>query len=821
MTSFIKNHPILLLICSVFSLVGLARLNDLSLYTDSTRYLIWGDSVAHFKGFVDETQPEPEHFVVNAPLLAVIVAPVEIFFPLSVYAAKTWTLLWGAVALILFFFWLRRRFGKTTSLVATAFLAFNPLVVVISSEILSEAPFFAFLFASFIYLDQLTDGAQISKKGMTSLIAVLVSVTLLREIGAALVIAAVLVLLTRNKIRLALVAVLGAIAFFGLWTLRNAVWVEVPITSQSGNLQFIFQHFVTPGDASLISELTARFWLNLKSYLFPLASSLLYPFPSTLIVTPSETFLTVSKILGSGEIVIVVVSTLFVLTGIILDVRSSSSAPTRLIFLSLYLGIILFYPVQDIRFLLPVLPFSLFYILCTSVWLAHLFQLTATPLKRNLAVSFVLVLFIPNILALTELVRTNLAYLFVSESFFREAEASNARAGYFLRPWSKLGDWMRENLADDIIMASPAKEIVPFIGDRKVLELNRPVPLPLFEQNLRDYQVEFVLAPTTWDSLRAYQFVMRESQRFQFDLIHRVGDLNLFSVRSTLKEPSKNPRFEHLGFDTTRASSLLMLGRLYLISERYADAVRVLERARELAPGQAEVTYQLLNALAMSGNDARAIQLASVLFSQPQSTSYMPSIRMQLHAMALMSQASRSRDVQHRSLLIYDAATAYWALGFRDRAYSVLKAALEKDQSYFVGLLWGWHYAVQLKDTAQARIYLGRLERIDRENRVVRHFHIISALADTLRKSSDSTRRSELHLAIARSYDEIELPEEALDEAERSIGEDPKSIEAWLYYGSLFERRNKQRAALKAYRRVLSLDLQNATAAERLAALQG
>lgn len=816
MSSFIKENSIVLSLCGLFFLIGLARLNDLSLYTDSTRYVIWGNSVAHAKGFVDNTQPEPDYFVVNAPLLAVLLAPIEVPFPLSVNAAKVWILVWGTAALLLFSIWITRRIGKTPALIATAFLAFNPLMVVMSTEILSEAPFFVFLFACFIYLDEIAENREISTKGAIILIVAMTVVPLLREVGAALVLAGTLVLLPRKRIKLALAVLIGATALFGLWTVRNLVWIGAPPSSQTGNMQFILQHFVTPAKAPLLSELTTRFWLNLKTYSVPLAGTLLYPFPSTLIVMPTGLFVAVSKLLSVGETVIVGVSTLFTLTGIILDVRSSRSATTRLLFLIVYLVIILLYPVQDIRFLLPILPFSLFYIVRTSVWLAHRFRLVSPPLRRNLAVSFALFLLIPNLLCILEVLRTNLSYANSPEAFSEQIERNYTNPGFFLHPWRLLGDWINKNLPPKTIIASPAKEIVPFVGDRKVLELNRPVPLPLFEQYLRDYQVEYVLAPTIWEDLRAYQFVMMESQRLWFEPLHQFAHLNLFRVHSRLMESDKRTQARSLALDTTKASSLLLIGRLHLMNEQYVEAIQLLERAHRLAPSQAEVTYQLLSAHAISGDFNRAIQLAQTLFSQPQSSSYIPSTQLQLHAMDLMNQAAQSQNIQQRALLTYEASSVYWSLGFRERAYAILKDVLEKDQSYFVGLLWGWHHAIQLKDTAQAQVYLKRLETIDRQNRVVERFLAMTALADSLRQSSDSTRRSQLHLSIAHSYEDIELHEEALDEVERALADEPINVDAWLYYGELFKQKHKNRAASKAYDQVLTIDPKNATALTKL-----
>src|ERR1051325_8149936 len=105
----LSHRLALALICIVFLVAGILRLNELSLYTpDSARYLIWGNSLAHGHGILDYTLPVPDRFVVHMPLFAAILAPIEMLFPSSFVAAKVWTLVWGLISVLLFYLWLAR-----------------------------------------------------------------------------------------------------------------------------------------------------------------------------------------------------------------------------------------------------------------------------------------------------------------------------------------------------------------------------------------------------------------------------------------------------------------------------------------------------------------------------------------------------------------------------------------------------------------------------------------------------------------------------------------------------------------------------------------
>ena len=134
-----RQHGFLILICASFLVCGILRLNDVSVYTpDSCRYVILGNSLARGQGWLDATGPAPERFMINPPLYSLLIAPVEFFFPLSLTAVKIWTLCWGALCLVLFYTLLKRLLGQTAAVLGGLMLAVNPLLVIFSSEALSE-----------------------------------------------------------------------------------------------------------------------------------------------------------------------------------------------------------------------------------------------------------------------------------------------------------------------------------------------------------------------------------------------------------------------------------------------------------------------------------------------------------------------------------------------------------------------------------------------------------------------------------------------------------------------------------------------------------
>jgi hypothetical protein len=68
-------------------------------------------------------------------------------------------------------------------------------------------------------------------------------------------------------------------------------------------------------------------------------------------------------------------------------------------------------------------------------------------------------------------------------------------------------------------------------------------------------------------------------------------------------------------------------------------------------------------------------------------------------------------------------------------------------------------------------------------------------------------------------YGQVELGEEAIDEAERAIGEDAGNIQALLYLADLFEQKNRPRKSILMYKKVQVLEPDHAFAKSKIDAL--
>jgi tetratricopeptide (TPR) repeat protein len=790
---------------AVFFVLGVLRLNDLSLYTDSTRYLIWGNSVAHGEGFVDDTQPIPEYYIVNAPFFSALLAPVLVVFPLSLIAAKVWTLLWGVLALTLFHRWLRSRFEQIPALVATFFLAFNPMTLVLATEVLSEAPFLCAIFGVILLLERMKKNGRSKRWEAGSLVSILALTMLLREVGIALVAAAALTLLFKKKRMTAGAVVFFSAVLFLAWTYRNLGMANAPDSSQSPNITFIFQHFVTSPQTSFFNELVHRIQLNVKGYLPELAGMLFYPFPFNLIVDPSSLFSAIASILNSVKYFAGILFFPLLFIGIVRDFRRSATNLFVLSFLCLYLCIILSYPVRDVRFLYPVLPFMLYYVTVAFRALGDRIALNRS-VRAILLPAAATLIFIPNIVCLFEIIRTNIGYLDNPAGFAAEKPERAPQAGFFSTPWKSMGKWIEKTIPGDAIIASPSKEIVPFSPAHKFLELNRAVPLPVFESSLRNNAVEYLLAPSVFDSIDEYQTMMDESTRFHFRKLKSIGRLNLYDVQSSLEQPGSAPKHVQFTLHLDNTHDLQRLGRFALKNEHYPEALSIFTKLHAAFPHLTDMVYQLLLVHTFTLDSARALQGLQELYTSPTATSYIAPSRILIYTMNMLLSAKSLHDSSAMAEQYYKVARLYWDMGYPRQACTMAQQAVRVDSSFFVGLLWAWHYSIEMNDTLHARAYLRQLERIDAKNKIVRSYKIMAALFADMQHERDHRKRSALRIALAREYDSIDLPGEAIDNAQRAIAEDSSNPNAWKTLTGLYETRGLLIAAEKAREKLLRLE---------------
>ncbi len=717
-----------LLVAALFLAAGALRVNDLFLYTpDSARYLIWGNSIARGAGYVDDTQPEELRYVVHAPLYPALIAPVELLFPLEPVAVKAYTLLWGLFALLLLYLWLYHLFGRGAAIAGAAMLAFNPGFLVYSTEILSEAPFIAFLLLALFIMARSADRGGLSRPEWWTLLAASSLIGLLREVGVVVTACVALGLWSREERGKALAVLACAAVCAGAWYLRNAVLVGAPPGSPGGNAALVFQHFVTGPDDSLVKEIVLRAWSNLSSYVTALGGLAFYPLYGPQHMLLLESPVDVPDAVRWGVLAVLGGPMAY---GVARAVRSGPGGRLPVVVGAALLMAAAVYPVRDARFLAPLLP------LMIAVLLG---AVTHAATKAGRAGGFVVaacaaLVVIPNIPALTGLISLNGRYRSSPQALHASFAGEETYPYYYTQPWGLLRSWMEGHVPGDAVLATPAKELAVVAGGRKVLELDPGVAQSVFDRLLRTNGVTYLLAPSRWADLKVYEPQMSGSGRCTFAEVRAEGNLHLYRVgyrpfEVERPEPVESPAPDGAVARLRRARELIRRGD-------YRRASLLLDTASLSAPSRPEVRYEALVAAALAGDSASAADQFGRLIALPQVASYIFPARNHLRLADLVRTLSALPAGEERTMRTLDASRPYWEMGYYDRAKRLLGPEMSDDSTFFAGHLWDFHYNFQTGDTAAARRSLRRLDRIDSVNSLVRNFHALMDLRRAVRSTA-------------------------------------------------------------------------------------
>ncbi len=818
MKTALANHRSLVLICGVFIALGLLRLNDLSLSGDSCRYLTWASSLAHQEGFVDTTQLAPDRFVPLAPLYSVLMAPVEAVAPLSIAAAKAATLLWAVLALVLFYFWILGAFGKRAAVWTTLLLALNPATLIYGTEALSEAPFIALTILLLMVVERWTMAEKLPKGRFWTFVLLLSLLPLLREAGLALLVAVAVALMIGRRRARAFAALLAGALPFVLWYFRNEVLIGPKFGAQIGNLALITRHFVTPADSPIVNELALRIWIAVSAYADQIGGLIFYPAYSPqlagLIAGPSGLYALMGGFLASARYVILAGALILVCVGVAEDLRRSRAGLVRALFGVFAMGAVCLYPAYDIRFLLPLLPLAFYYIAGGIVRISR-FNAAPAFLRGGAAVSVAaLIMVLPNLVALYSIIGTNLEYLRSPENMSARSDVS----AIFRYQWPAVKKWIEENAPADAVIGSPVRNAALASTGKKIIHIDPAFALPVFDSFLRDGGVRYLLAPPARFEVRQYEFLMRESRRFWFEPI--AGAPNLFRVHSRFRENAPPALSASANSGGSPAAGLLRKGRDEIMGGAYREASTDLHRALETAPEEADVLFQALHADLFLGDSSAARREYERLVPRPGSLSYFGTSRNLFDAADLYSKARNAASAMERPIKTYRAAAMYWRMGFYRRSSEIMDALLESDTTYFVGLLWGFHFDITLGDTASARRYLAILRNIDDVNPVVLAFVRFLEIGDSLKRAPSAAERSALHFETAKISRTMELFDESIDQAEMALRESDGNTGALMLLAQLYERRGSPWRAMEYYRDVMRVDHLNRFAAARIDSLR-
>ena len=804
----ITRYLPLFLLCAAFAAIGMRSLNDLSLYTpDSSRYLIWAKSLGSLDGFRDDTSPEPQRYVIHAPLYALLLAPVGRAFPYDIVAAKMCTLGFGIVLLIFLYGWISRKYGSGAALAGTFLIAFNPMILLYSTEVLSDIPFALCIIAFFFAFDKFAE-APPDKKKIFWLVLIVTCGILVREVGISLLASALVYLLMKKEYKKAIILFELPVIVYIAWFVRNE-WL-VAGTEHPGltNRMIYFHHYFTAEGESFFNEFLGRITANAGIYLALFGKLLFAPLYGNFFY--DVLYRSDPSVLSMARFVDAVRIPMFVLTfgvsacGLYADFRGSAAAALKWIFLVIYGVIILMYPINDIRFLLPYMILMAYYFVIGGAWLIGMVKPVSAQIRFVFAAVLLAVLCIPNLIWCRAYSDANRSYW----KFFAGSGivSDTLRAGgHFNKPLPLVAKWLKDNADPTAIILSQWKDIACCSGGRKVVNVNETVPVIDFEYYLRDYDVGYIVVLRQVNGMREFEFQMRAARKYSFEKAYEIGVVQVFKVARNSVAPG-------LAESGTSAAE----GLNALTHDRFDDAVRVFTQVRNFDSLNFASQYYLAVATELTGNLRAADSLFAAFRYMPQSGMYLELSANHREVIDRLIRVDTLPDPSLRAATYASIAITYWQMGFPLQTRRMLEKALAQDPASLPALVYSTYTAFEWGDTAAAELYFLRLKKTNQFGGSLTNLDEFFRNADSLALRKDTEGRRKTYLEMASALNKAKLPDCSIEAMQRLLAETPRDREGLMMLADLYKNKRRYAPAKKSLLTVLAVNQNDAEAKRKL-----
>jgi 4-amino-4-deoxy-L-arabinose transferase-like glycosyltransferase len=434
LTRMLKHNRWLLLAIGLFLAISFL-LFDPKLYTggDNAVYLVLAQSLAGGTGYTDIHLPVPTSHTQYPPGFPALLAPLVLLFGgVNVLAAKLLVIVCGAVALV-FAYRLLNQALDDDSAWPVLILVSMPVLALYSSRVLSDIPFLLLTSASLWLVLRAEE-----KQGGTMWAGFVLAVCalLFRTAGIALVLGIAAYLLLRRNWRWLAVFVLLLFVVFVPWLVRNAA-----VGSERSYLDLLLarHHYMPEYGRIGVSGFFTRVWNNLYGYGLKMLPLAFVP------------------LLGRGLAAVLTGVLLIALAaiGFIKRLRTRSVLEPFAVCFGLML---LAWPDKwlDVRFLLPLLPVLVVYVVTALRWLGD-----------RMRFRYLVPVFTIAVLALNAVGLLGLASQSLSER--REYTAGDKLSGYSddWRRYFEAIDWVKARVPDDQLILARKPEFVFLLSGHK------------------------------------------------------------------------------------------------------------------------------------------------------------------------------------------------------------------------------------------------------------------------------------------------------------------------------------------------------------------
>jgi tetratricopeptide (TPR) repeat protein len=805
------------LICAGFLAVGVLGLNEKMMFSpDSSRYILWAESLAAFNGFTNTSGPEPVRYVVHAPFYPIMLAPFAWFFDEIIIPAKVLTIGFGMALLILFFLWTARRAGGGFALVGTLFLALNSLIILFSGHVLSDIPFIAFVVAFFMLAQKMTERPD-EERWAWWLVAVLTVGIFLREIGLTLLMGAVAYLLLTKQYRRLLLVFTIPMFFYLLWYFRNEAYYGELENPSIRNMRLMLGHYFSADGDSLVSEFFARMLANAEVYLKWAKGLILFPqFLSQSYAAaelPNSIMEILNKTLRIAQYPLVILQYGLFGWGVRVGWRENKTTLLILLFAFFYMTVVLLYPINDLRFLVPMMVLMLHFCVIGGRDIAHRLsnQFEQKRLMMVLAGIVLLLVALPNVLW---------AYGYV------EGNKGNLRERK--DPTRQVAQWIAQHSEPSTTVLSRWGEVALWLEGRKLVLTDHLLSLTLFDSYIRDYNIGYIVTFISEPGIREYEFQMLQTKRYAFTPVYRADRLEVVQVRKL--SGTKGPKV----WDSTVVSGdphNLLTAREMDARKFFAKGVQELEAGR---PSEAlHIFSPLLESsgsgyiglfcgitLEIGGQYEAALRVYDKLRQQLQAGPFI--IHAQAHASLVrnLERAEKESSKTERAGIYQRVSSVFWDLGFRQFTLQLLGRSLHEDSTFAPSLIFGMYYSIQRGDTVVAKRFFTRLKSTNRNHAIISTVAKLFDAMDSARTARSIPQRLVHQVRLAKSYAELGLVDATIDEAFAILEKDSSNVGALQLLAEAYDLKGRIAPAVRVLERLLTIKPDDSVAREKLERLK-
>jgi len=222
MKEFIKKnwHNIVLgIVLSIYIFAQIYSFNDmLSEAGDNAKYIILAKSMLQGTGYREINDPNmPEHLG-SPPFFSIMLIPIIALFGINISILKIYMIGLSILTLFIVYVVINKLGGKYVALTITSMMAFSFQYFHWSHRIMSEVPFILFSFLTFYYL--------LKEKGWHVILFMLITI-LTKATSIVLIPTVVIYLLLKKKYKYAFIIFFCTSFIFGLWVMHNTQYTSL------------------------------------------------------------------------------------------------------------------------------------------------------------------------------------------------------------------------------------------------------------------------------------------------------------------------------------------------------------------------------------------------------------------------------------------------------------------------------------------------------------------------------------------------------------------------------------------------------------------